>query len=203
MKWPPDDRPLTGSMVTLEPLDSRHENGLRQASAETEIWSWIDRTVPEGKAQFHRWLSERLEAKEAGTEWGYTTCFERGRILGSSSFLHPRPEHDGLEIGWTWLNPSAWRTGANVDAKLLMLTEAFENLGCMRVEFKTDARNKRSRNALSALPANFDGIFRKHMLVPGAGVRDSAFFSIVDDDWPQVKRNLERRVAGARVAADA
>jgi RimJ/RimL family protein N-acetyltransferase len=118
-------------------------------------------------------------------------------LIGRSSYLNPRPEHDGLEIGWTWLRRPAWRTGANLEAKLLLLEHAFGALGCMRVEFKTDARNERSREALAALPATFEGVFRKHMLAPGVGVRDSAYFSILDEEWPAVRSNLERRLAEA------
>jgi RimJ/RimL family protein N-acetyltransferase len=108
-----------------------------------------------------------------------------------------RPEHRGLEIGWTWLTRSRWSAGANVEAKLLQLEHAFERHTCMRVEFKTDARNDRSRHALEALPARFEGIFRKHMLFaddPGR-VRDSAYYAITDDDWPAVRANLRRRLA--------
>jgi RimJ/RimL family protein N-acetyltransferase len=101
-----------------------------------------------------------------------------------------------LEIGWTWLTPSAWGTGANVEAKLLQLEHAFDRLGARRVEFKTDANNERSRAALAALPAQFEGIFRKHMLVRDGENRDSAWFSIVDDEWPEVRANLERRLHG-------
>ena len=92
-----------------------------------------------------------------------------------------------------------WRTGANVEAKLLMLGHAFERLGCMRVELKTDARNERSRAAIAALPARFEGVFRKHMLMPGVGVRDSAYYSVIDEDWPVVPVNLERRLAAAPI----
>jgi len=100
-----------------------------------------------------------------------------------------------VEIGWTWLNPSAWRSGANVEAKLLMMRHAFETLGCVRVEFKTDARNERSRAALAALPARFEGILRNHMIVPDVGRRDSAYYSVIDSEWPEVRANLERRLA--------
>jgi N-acetyltransferase len=106
-----------------------------------------------------------------------------------------RAEHRGLEIGYTWLEPSMWRTGANVEAKLLMLTRAFEELGCMRVEFKTDARNDFSRRALEALPARFEGVFKKHMLLGPDEIRDSAYYAITDEEWPEVKANLERRLA--------
>ena len=115
-------------------------------------------------------------------------------MIGSSSFMHPRPEHDGVEIGNTWLIPGVWRTGANVEAKLLMLTYAFELLGCMRVEFKTDSRNVRSRGALEALPSTFEGIFRKHMKMPITGVRDSAYYSVTDEEWHATKLQLEVRL---------
>ena len=100
-----------------------------------------------------------------------------------------------LEIGYSWVTPAAWGSGANTEAKLLLLAHAFEGLGCLRVEFKTDARNERSRAALAAIPATFEGVFRKHMLVRGGERRDSAWYSVIDDDWPAVKAALETRVA--------
>jgi RimJ/RimL family protein N-acetyltransferase len=118
--------------------------------------------------------------------------------VGSTRYLTLRPEHRGLEIGWTWLASSRWGTGANVEAKLLMLEHAFERLGCLRVEFKTDRRNDRSRGALAALPARFEGVFRKHMLVRGGERRDSAYYSIVDDEWPEIEGNLRRRLDAVR-----
>ena len=113
-----------------------------------------------------------------------TRDLRSGRVVGSSRYLNVRPADRVVEIGWTWLNPSAWRSGANVEAKLLMLRHAFETLGCVRVEFKTDARNERSRAALAALPAKFEGIMRNHKIMPGVGVRDSAYFSVIDAEWP-------------------
>lgn len=98
-----------------------------------------------------------------------------------------------MEIGWTWVIPELWGSGVNIEAKLLMLEHAFEQAGAMRVEFKTDARNVESRRALEALPAVFEGVFRKHMLIH-AGIRDSAYYAIVEDDWPEVKANLEQRL---------
>lgn len=200
MKWPPPDRPLEGAIVRLEPLRPDHRQALLAASRERESWTWIDRAVPESDAGFHSWFDARLAATREAREWTFATLrAEGGEAIGSSSYLHVRSEHDGLEIGWTWLHPRAWRTGANLEAKLLMLGLAFDELGCMRVEFKTDARNERSRAALEALPARFEGIFRKHMLPRGIGVRDSAYFSIVDDEWPSVRENLRRRLdEGAR-----
>ena len=197
MIWPPPDRALEGSLVRLEPLTEAHREPLRSVAGHPEIWQWIDRRVSEEDG-FDAHFQERLDARQAGTEHGFATLTAGGDPLGSSSYLAPRPIHDGVEVGATWLTPAAWRTGANVEAKLLMLGFAFEQLGCIRVELKTDARNERSRGAMEALPAKFEGIFRKHMLMPVTGVRDSAYFSVVDDEWPSVRQNLERRLAGAR-----
>jgi N-acetyltransferase len=196
--WPPPDRPLEGQLVRLEPLVEEHREPLRSVAGHPEIWQWMDRRVVESDGGFDQWFEGRLLARKLGEENAYATLSTGGDPLGSSSYLAPRPLHDGVEIGWTWLTPSAWRIGANVEAKLLMLGFAFEGLGCMRVELKTDARNERSRDAMAALPATFEGIFRKHMLMPITGVRDSAYFSIVDDEWPSVRQNLESRLAGAR-----
>ena len=198
MIWPPPEVPLGGSLVRLEPLVEDHREPLRSVAGHSEIWQWMDRRVTESEDGFDQWFDGRLLARKLGDEHAYATLKTDGSPLGSSSYLAPRPIHDGVEIGWTWLTPSAWRTGANVEAKLLMLGNAFEELGCMRVELKTDARNERSRGAMEALPAKFEGIFRKHMLMPVTGVRDSAYFSVVDDECPAVRQNLERRLAGAR-----
>jgi N-acetyltransferase len=194
------DAPLTarleGSIVVLEPLAEAHANELWEAARAPEIWAWLAH-VGERREHFDRWLQVSLEAAEQDREGPFATRERRGgRLIGSSRYLKVRPADRALEIGWTWLTPSAWRTGANVEAKLLMLEHAFERLGCVRVEFKTDARNERSRAALAALPAKFEGVMRKHMTVPDVGVRDSAYFSIVDDEWPEVRANLARRLAG-------
>ncbi|MGN6215517.1 MAG: GNAT family N-acetyltransferase [Solirubrobacterales bacterium] len=203
MIWSPPDRVLEGRLVRLEPLTEAHREPLRSVAGHPEIWQWIDRRVSEEDG-FDTHFQERLDARQAGAEHGYATLRAgSGEPLGSSSFLAPRPIHNGVEVGATWLTPSAWRTGVNVEAKLLMLGFAFEELGCMRVELKTDARNERSRGAMEALPAKFEGIFRKHMLMPVVGVRDSAYFSIVDDEWPSVRQNLEARLAGAQEVTNA
>lgn len=199
MIWPPPDRPLEGQLVRLEPLTEEHREPLRSVADHPEIWQWKDRRVSETEEGFDRYFDSRLEGASREEEHAFATLRAAdGSPLGSSTYLAPRPIHDGVEIGNTWLTPAAWRTGANVEAKLLMLGFAFEELGCMRVELKTDARNERSRGAMEALPAKFEGIFRKHMLMPVTGVRDSAYFSIVDDEWPAVRQNLEQRLAGAR-----
>jgi RimJ/RimL family protein N-acetyltransferase len=182
-------------MVTLEPLREDHRGGLAAAAGDAEIWTWMNRLIPAEDGAFDAWFDSRLAASERAVEWCFATISRAtGEAVGSSSYLAVRPEHDGLEIGWTWLNPSAWRTGANSEAKLLMMSQAFDELGCMRVEFKTDARNERSRTALEGIGATFEGIFRKHMLMPGIGLRDSAYFSITDDEWPGVRERLTARL---------
>ncbi len=128
---------------------------------------------------------------------------QSGKAIGSTRYLTLRPEHRGLEIGWTWNARSAWGSGANVEAKLLLLRHAFETLGCLRVEFKTEALNERSRAALEALPARFEGIFRKHMLVRDDDLRDSAYYAITDDEWPAVRANLERRLRARALLVEA
>ncbi len=187
---------LEGSIVALEPLTEENAEELWAAAQAPEIWDWLANLNQ--RDRFDRWLELTFEAVRAGSEGPFLTR-ERasGTAIGSSRYLNVRPDDRVVEIGWTWLNPRAWRTGANVEAKLLMLAHAFETLDCVRVEFKTDARNERSRTALAALPAQFEGVLRNHMIVPDVGLRDSAYFSVIDSEWPDVRDNLRRRLAGA------
>jgi RimJ/RimL family protein N-acetyltransferase len=185
---------LEGSIVTLEPLREEHTEELWEAAQAPEVWSWLVHLNV--RERFDLWMRLTLEAADEGREGPFTTRFrDTGKAIGSTRFLAVRPADRVVEIGWTWLHPSAWRSGANVEAKLLMMRHAFETLGCVRVEFKTDARNERSRAALAALPAQFEGILRNHMIVPDVGQRDSAYFSVIDSEWPDVRANLERRLA--------
>jgi len=185
---------LEGRVVRLEPLARHHEQDLFEAAQDERIWRWMPYDASASPETFHAWLEDALAASESGTEAAFATVDAgTGDPVGSTRYLALRPEHRVLEIGWTWLAPAYWQSGANVEAKMLMLEHAFENLGCLRVELKTDSRNERSRAALAALPAQFEGIFRKHMLVRGGQRRDSAYYSIIDDEWPEVKENLERR----------
>ena len=186
---------LEGELVRLEPLARRHEGGLFEAAEDARIWRWMPYDPSESQETFHAWLEDALAASEAGTEGAFATVDAcTGEPVGSTRYLALRPKDRALEIGWTWLAPAYWQTGANVEAKLLMLEHAFTNLGCLRVEFKTDASNERSRAALAALPAQFEGVFRKHMLVRGGERRDSAYYSIIDDEWPEVREELGRRL---------
>ena len=138
---------------------------------------------------------ERFDEWYASIQLGFAHYFD-DVLVGHTSYGNDRPWDRVVEIGNTWLVPEAWSTGANAEAKFLLLAHAFEDEGYLRVEFKTEATNERSRAALAALPAEFEGVFRKHMLVRGGERRDSAWYAVIDDDWPRVKTNLRRRLAG-------
>jgi N-acetyltransferase len=188
---------LEGSIVVLEPLTEENAEALWEPAQPPEIWDWL--ADLNRRDRFDLWLELTFEAARAGTEGPFLTR-ERasGGAIGSSRYLNVRPHDRVVEIGWTWLTPSAWRTGANVEAKLLMLEHAFETLDCVRVEFKTDARNERSRAALAAIPAQFEGIMRNHMIVPDVGQRDSAYYSVIAEEWPAVRESLRGRLDGRR-----
>jgi N-acetyltransferase len=182
---------LEGRIVRLEPLQLEHVPGLAEVGLDPAIWRWtIARPTTEN--ELRAWAETAMRAREAGTEYPFATIEEAtGRPIGSSRFLNIALEHKRVEIGWTWLAPAWQRTGANREAKLLMLGYAFDVLGCRRVEFKTDSNNDPSRNALLGIGASFEGIFRKHIVMPGDGVRHSAWYSVIDDDWPAVRERLE------------
>jgi len=186
---------LQGRIVRLEPMRDDHADGLWDASRDARTWTWMPIVQPATRAELDRWMADALAAAQAGTELPLVTIGnEQGRVLGSTRYLALRPEHRSVEIGWTWLHPDAWRTGANVEAKLLMLTHAFDAWGCRRVELKTDALNERSRAAIEALGASFEGIHRQHLLVRGGANRDSAWYSLLDHEWPDARRRLAERL---------
>jgi N-acetyltransferase len=187
---------LEGELVRLEPLAREHEPGLWEASRDPRIWTWLSIVQPQTPAELREYVDAALASAAAGTELPFATVRQSdGLVVGSTRYLALRPEHASLEIGWTWLSPAMWRTGANVEAKLLMLEDAFGRLGCRRVELKTDAQNERSRAAMEALPAQFEGVHRRHMLVRGGENRDSAWYSVIAEEWPDVRANLLRRLA--------
>jgi RimJ/RimL family protein N-acetyltransferase len=182
---------LEGGRVRLEPVQAGHHDELQAISADPRIWE-LQRV----------WGNEHFDEWWASVDMGFAHSFD-GELVGHTSFLNDRPHDRAVEIGNTWLVPAAWGTGANIGAKLLLMRHAFEDEGYRRVEFKTDARNDRSRAALAALPAVFEGVFRKHMIVRGGERRDSAWYSVIDDDWPDVKANLLRRLAKSASATSA
>jgi RimJ/RimL family protein N-acetyltransferase len=172
--------------VRLEPLRDEHRDALWRIAQDERIWTLMRVSAHESRALFDEWW--------ASVDMGFAHYFD-GELVGHTSFLNYRPDDKSVEIGNTWVVPAAWGSGANIGAKYLLLGHALEAEGLLRVEFKTDAANDRSRAALAALPAAFEGVHRKHMLVRGGKRRDSAWYSVIDDEWPVVKAVLEQRIA--------
>ena len=176
-----------GRLVRVELLAERYRSGLREAA---ERDPQIHRFTNMGTFGFDRWFDLALETEK---EVPFVVLVD-GRPVGSTRYLNVEPFHRRVEIGWTWLERAQWGNGVNVETKYLLMRHAFELWGAMRVEFKTDARNLRVRGALLGVGASFEGIFRKHMILPDS-IRDSAWYAVVDDDWPRVKRMLQEKVA--------
>ncbi len=184
-----------GDRVVVEPLAAEHEAGLVAAAGDPDMFAWMPVDMASSREALHDWLTTTLATARAGREVPYAIVSARtGEVLGSTRFMEIRLEHLRAEIGWTWVARPAWSTGVNIETKLLLLGHAFETAGLRRVEFKTDAHNERSRGALLALGATFEGILRKHMVVRDGGERDSAYYSVIDDDWPAVRRRLRGRL---------
>ena len=177
---------LEGRRVRLEPLERRHEEPLWELAQDGRAFDYFPARLNEGEV-FRAWL-ERVHR-----DWLPFATLLDGQIVGSTSYGNIR-EHDRVvEIGNTWVVPAAWGSGANTEAKYLMLRHAIEDELFRRVEFKTEAANARSCAALAAF-AEFEGVHRKHMVVRGGERRDSAWYAVIDDDWPQAKAGLERRL---------
>jgi RimJ/RimL family protein N-acetyltransferase len=180
------DAPLAGRIVRVEPIEERHREGLREAAeAEPQIHRFTNMYT----LGFDRWFDLALASE---TEVPFVVHVG-DRPVGSSRYLNVEPFHRRVEIGWTWLERPQWGTGANIETKYLLMANAFNSWGAMRVEFKTDARNLRVRGALLGVGASFEGIARKHMKLPDS-IRDSAWYAVVDDDWPRVKEMLEGKI---------
>jgi N-acetyltransferase len=180
---------LQGDVVRLEPLCPEHAQGLYNRGRVKADWTYMPRGCFFDLADTRQWVEEALSAPSQLPFAIVDTA--KDRVVGSTRFLNIRPEHRSLEIGWTWLGQEWQRTAANTEAKLLLLSHAFEELGCVRVEFKADARNERSLQALLRIGATREGVLRNHMTVQNNYVRDSVYFSIIDSEWAQVKKRLQ------------
>tara|TARA_R110001599_G_scaffold353463_1_gene592996 strand:+ start:41398 stop:41991 length:594 start_codon:yes stop_codon:yes gene_type:complete len=179
---------LRGDLIRLEPLDQQHAQGLYNRGCTADDWRFMPRSCFIDMADVRQWIGEAVEAPHQLP----FVIVENGKnkAVGSTRYLNIRPEHRALEIGWTWLGREWQRTGINTEAKLLLLSHAFDRLRCLRVEFKTDARNLRSQRALERIGATREGVLRKHMIVQSNFARDSVYFSVIDSDWPEVKKRL-------------
>jgi N-acetyltransferase len=186
---------LEGRWVRLEPLATTHAGDLLEAAAAAEIWRWLPERV-ETPEQMERWIADALRAQDAGSEFAFAVI-ERasGRAVGSTRYMDVSEAHRGVEVGWTWYRREDWGGRVNPEAKLLLLTHAFEDWGAIRLYLKTDSLNERSRAAILKLGAAYEGDLRNHRIRADGSHRHSSYYSILDTEWPAVKRGLEERLA--------
>jgi RimJ/RimL family protein N-acetyltransferase len=191
---------LEGRRVRLVPMTPEHVMALWEAGRGPELWRMTMSQV-QSADDMRRYVSAALHAQRAGHALPFvTTEAATGRVVGSTRFGNAEPAHQRVEIGWTWIAAPWQRTAINTEAKYLMLRHAFESMGCIRVELKTDALNERSRRAILRIGAREEGVLRKHQITDGGRIRDSVCYSVVDDEWPVVKARLEMMLAVAAVA---
>jgi N-acetyltransferase len=185
---------LTGTHVRLESLSLDHHAALCEVGLDPELWRWIPCQVltPEDMRVF---VQTALQWQWDGTALPFATVEQASdRVIGSTRFMNIDQPNRHVEIGATWISKPWQRTAVNTEAKYLMLRHAFETLGCIRVELKTDSLNEKSRNAILRIGAKEEGIFRNHMLCHGGRIRHSAWYSIIDSEWPEVKARLEAKL---------
>ena len=183
---------LAGWMIRLEPLTEAHVPELALVGLDDDIWRYMLYGCIRTQADMHHWVREILGRQSKGTDLAFAVILQAsGAAIGATRYLEIRPEHRGLEIGGTWYGKAYQRTAVNTEAKYLLLRHAFETLGCIRVQFKTDRRNQRSQRALERIGAVPEGILRNHIITPDGTIRDSVYYSILDREWPGVKSGLE------------
>jgi RimJ/RimL family protein N-acetyltransferase len=192
---------LSSNVVRLEPLGKEHASDLYQAGQDQDIWTYMPVNPSRSPEAFTAWIEAALAAHVEGHQLPFAIIDTgEGRGIGSTRYLNISQQDYGLEIGWTWLAPEARRTAVNTECKYLLLRHAFETLGAIRVQFKTDSRNERSRRAIARVGAVQEGVLRKHMVLESGYQRDSVVFSIIADEWPAVKSNLEKKMGVAASA---
>jgi N-acetyltransferase len=180
---------LQGSRVVLEPMRADHAEALAGIGLDPELWRWIPTAVTTVD-DMRAYVAKALEEQRRGVSLPFVIVVQE-QIAGSTRYGNIDLANRRLEIGWTWVAPAYQRTAVNTEAKLLLLTHAFERLGVNRVELKTDALNQKSRTAIARLGAVEEGTFRKHIVTASGRVRDTVYYSIIDTEWPTVKRRLE------------
>jgi N-acetyltransferase len=184
---------LTHPRARLEPFEERHRAGLT-AAAEANLSIFAHMPFPVAERGYGAWFDWLRAEQDAGRWIPHAVIAPDGRVVGQSCYLTIRPEHDGVEIGGTWYMPEAQGAAINPTAKLLLLEHAFA-CGAERVEFKTDALNAQSRAALTKLGAVFEGALRSQMKRPNGTMRDNAYFSVIRQEWPALRRRIEERIA--------
>jgi RimJ/RimL family protein N-acetyltransferase len=188
---------LEGQHVRLEPLRKEHLAGLAEVGLDPELWRWIP-TAVRTREEMAAYIETALQEEERGMSLPFALAEKAmGRAIGSTRYGNIDRTHHRVEIGWTWVARDWQRTAVNTEAKYLLLRHAFESLGCMRVELKTDSLNERSRAAILRIGAKEEGIFRNHMITESGRIRHTVYFSIIDSEWPGVKARLEAKLNSA------
>ena len=181
---------LEGATIRLAPMTMDHLGALTEAGAHEELWKWTA-TRADSPAEMEEYVTSAIRDREAGIARPFVTIDkESGRVIGSTRYGNIDRWNRKVEIGWTWIIPGFQRTRVNTEAKYLMLRHAFETWNCVRVELKTDALNEKSRNAILRIGAKFEGILRQHMVTSTGRLRDTAYYSIIDSEWPEVRERL-------------
>ena len=185
---------LEGRHVRLEPLAKAHLAGLAEVGLDEELWRWIPTQVRTAQ-EMEAYIETALEEQARGVSLPFAIVEKAtGRAIGSTRYGNIDRTHHRVEIGWTWVAREWQRTAVNTEAKYLLLRHAFETLGCIRVELKTDSLNEKSRAAILRIGAQHEGIFRNHMITASGRIRHSAYYSIIDSEWPAVKARLESKL---------
>jgi N-acetyltransferase len=183
---------LTGKHVRLEPMTLDHAAALAEIGVGQNFWDFMLYGNMETPEDMRNWVLDMLSRADKGTDLPFVAVhLASGRVAGATRYLNIMPGDRGLEIGGTWYGPAFQRTAVNTECKYLLLRHAFETLGCIRVQLKTDLRNERSQKAIERIGAVKEGVLRNHMILPDGRYRHSVFYSILDTEWPQVKANLE------------
>ena len=185
---------LEGQHVRLEPLTMAHEESLVAAASDGELWNSTVTIVP-NRSGTAGYIKAALDGQAAGKELPFVIVRKAtDEVVGATRFYEIRPNDRAVAIGYTWLSKSSQRTAVNTESKLLLLTHAFEHWRCNRVELITDVLNQQSRTAILRLGAKEEGILRRHLILPSGRVRDSVIFSIIADEWPEVKVRLAAKL---------
>jgi RimJ/RimL family protein N-acetyltransferase len=186
---------LTGNHVRLEPMTEEHVAGLAEIGVGQPFWDFMLYGNINTVDDMRHWVQDILARAEKGTDLPFVAVhLGSGRIAGATRYLNIMPQDRGLEIGGTWYGPEFQRTVVNTECKYLLLSHAFETLGCIRVQLKTDSRNERSQKAIQRIGAVKEGVLRNHMILPDGYIRHSVFYSIIDTEWPEVKKRLETMI---------
>lgn len=187
---------LTGKLVRLEPLTEAHVPGLAVVGLKPEIWRYMRYGKVKSEAHLRSWVRELLELQDQGTDLPFAVIYQAsGDAVGCTRYLNIDLPNRSLEIGGTWYGLDYQGTLVNTECKYLLLEHAFEKLECIRVWFKADKRNLRSLHALERLGAVKEGVLRNHMILPDGHIRDSVVYSLIPEEWPQVKNKLEARLS--------